>query len=80
MNKRNYNALTISDGACNPRAIVSSMTQALLEMGDSDTPTLCNDPALKLMVHQLAFLLNIPTSEGLDDWMTWRKACGDKDL
>ena len=78
MNKRNYNALAISDGACNPRAIVSSMTQALLEMGDSDTKTLCNDPALKLMVHQLAFLLNIPTSKGLDDWMTWRKACGDK--
>ena len=62
MNKRNYNALAISDGACNPRAIVSSMTQALLEMGDSDTPTLCNDPALKLMVHQLAFLLNIPNN------------------
>lgn len=76
--KRFSNAIAISDGACNPRAIINSMAAAIVEMQGMDTPTTCADPALKLMVHQLAFLLRIPTSEGLDDWVTWRNACEAK--
>ena len=79
MTKRNRDALAISDGACNPVAIVNSMVAAIAEMraqpNFSGLDELCADPALKLMTHQLAFLQGIPTCESLDDWSEWRKAC-----
>ena len=75
MTKRNRDALAISDGACNPRAVINAMRRALDEMGDVDHPTILADPALKLMTHQLAFLQGIPTCESPDDWSDWRKAC-----
>lgn len=75
MGKRHSNALAISDGACNPKAIINSMKAALDELGNVDTQTVLDDPALKLMVHQLAFLQGIPTCEGLDAWNSWRDAC-----
>ena len=79
MTKRNRDALAISDGACNPVAIVNSMVAAIAEMraqpNFSGWDELRDDPALKLMTHQLAFLQGIPTCESLDDWSEWRKAC-----
>ena len=79
MTKRNRDALAISDGACNPVAIVNSMVAAIAEMraqpNFSGWDELRADPALKLMTHQLAFLQGIPTCESLDDWSDWRKAC-----
>ena len=78
MSLRNREAIAISDGACNPRAIVNAMHRAVAEMVDAgitDTDAILADPALKLMTHQLAFLQGIPTCEGLDDWSTWRNAC-----
>ena len=79
MTKRNRDALAISDGACNPVAIVNSMVAAIAEMraqpNFSGWDELRDDPALKLMTHQLAFLQGIPTCESLDDWSDWRKAC-----
>jgi hypothetical protein len=75
--KRHFDAIAISDGACNPRAIINSMARALAdeELVAADTPTVCADPALKLMVHQLAFLMGIPTGEEMQDWADWRDAC-----
>lgn len=77
--KRHRDAIAISDGACNPVAIVNSMAAAIAEMreqpGFSGWDEIHADPALKLMTHQLAFLQGIPTSEGLDAWSSWRKAC-----
>ena len=80
MTKRNRDALAISDGACNPVAIVNSMVAAIAEMraqpNFSGWDELCADPALKLMTHQLAFLQGIQTCESLGDyWSEWRKAC-----
>lgn len=78
MNQRNQDALAISDGACNPRAIIGSMKRAIDELvstGTVGTDDILRDPALKLMTHQLAYLQGIPTSEGMDDWLTWRKQC-----
>lgn len=76
--RRNQEAIAISDGACNPVAIVNAMQRAIQEIrdGGGDHPAILGDPALKLMTHQLAFLQGIPTMEGLDDWQAWRKACG----
>ena len=82
MSKRNQDAMIISDGACNPRAIVSAMQRAVNEMVDAgltDTDTLLADPALKLMTHQLAFLQGIPTAETQEAWVEWRNACNGED-
>lgn len=73
--KRHRDAIAISDGACNPRAIINSMAAAIVETQGMDTPTTCADPALKLMVHQLCFLMGIPTAEVYTDWDCWREAC-----
>jgi len=78
MSKRNENAIIISDGASNPRAILRAMLQAENEItaeGNTSTHMYLTDPALKLMVHQLCFLMNIPTSEDLLEWEEWRRAC-----
>ena len=77
--KRHSNAIAISDGACNPRAIINSMQAAIVEMNGADTPTTLADPALKLMVHQLCFLMGIPTSEPASDWCGWREFCTEKE-
>lgn len=81
LTKRHRDAILCSDGACNPRAIINGMAQALTEMVDGnghylDTPTVCSDPALKLMTHQLCYLLGIPTCESPEAWALWRRACG----
>lgn len=83
LTKRHSDALAISDGACNPRAIINSMARALTEMVDDNgrplnTIAVCADPALKLMAHQLCYLLYIPTTESPSAWDIWRNACGDK--
>jgi hypothetical protein len=79
--KRNNDAIAISDGACNPVAIINAMARAVEEMREvgADHPAILADPALKLMVHQLAFLQGTPTNERFGDWMDWRKACEVKD-
>ncbi len=76
--KRHHDAIAISDGACNPTAIINAMKRAVDEIRESgtyDTESILSDPALKLMTHQLAFLQGIPTSEGLSDWSDWRAVC-----
>lgn len=78
MNQRNQDALAISDGACDPRAIIGAMKRAIDELvseGTVGTDDILRDPALKLMTHQLAYLQGIPTRESMDDWLTWRKQC-----
>ena len=80
MRKRNSDAIAISDGASNPRAIINAMKRAideLVEEGTTGTDDILRDPALKLMTHHLAFLQGIPTSETLLEWVAWRDACGD---
>lgn len=70
MAARHKAALDIQRGACNPRAIVISIEAAIHELDAeagspdgrdrrADTPTICNDPALRLMVHQLAHLMKL---------------------
>ena len=58
-----YNqALDIEAGACNPSGIARTLVRAIAEFQASPeyagTDSLRADPALRLMVHQLAFLMN----------------------
>jgi hypothetical protein len=62
MSKRHADALAISAGACNPSGIASSVVDACQEIrGEPDyksrgTIAITSDPAVRLMVYQLAFL------------------------
>lgn len=62
MAKRHRDALAITSGACNPSAICCSLVAAFAEMRENEkagTKQLCDDPAVRLMVHQLAYICNV---------------------
>ena len=54
------NALAIQEGACNPSGITHALLSAIQDLHaiGADTPTICNDPAVRLICHQLAWILN----------------------
>lgn len=66
MPKRYRDALHIQQGACNPSGICGSIREAQREILDERHPDgrlkgtddVRADPAIRLMVHQLAFLTN----------------------
>ena len=60
MAKRHRDALSIQMGACNPSGIAISIVDACREIraepGHTGTAQITNDPAIRLMVHQLAYI------------------------
>lgn len=106
MSKRHKDALDIIDGACNPRAILSALRNAINELDGeawkakhgeaatmalasaiaqrldvipgptrydvwADTPTICNDPAIRLMVFQLAYLTKYDALDAIMGEWAW---------
>lgn len=63
MAKRHKDALGIQMGACNPSGIAHSLVAACSEIrAEPDhrgTDQITSDPAVRLMVHQLAFICGI---------------------
>ncbi len=61
MRNRFENAVFIQQGACNPSGIAHSIVQACQEARKEcgDTAYLTSDPAIRLMVHQLAFICKV---------------------
>jgi hypothetical protein len=59
--KRYADALMIDNGACNPSGIAHAIIEACNEMrseeGFAGTDALRHDPAIRLMVNQLSFLM-----------------------
>ena len=52
----------INPGACNPSGVALSIADACREMRDHknvDTKSICQDPAIRLMVYQLAHLFGV---------------------
>jgi len=52
----------INPGACNPSGVALSVADACREMREhehADTKTICLDPAIRLMVYQLAHLFGV---------------------
>ena len=68
MTKRHNDAIAISDGACNPHAIARSLVRALDECRSAnfDTDATTHDPAIQLIVSQLAYICGI--WNGISDW------------
>jgi hypothetical protein len=58
--KRHRDALAIQDGACNPSGIAHSIVEACREVRDRGG-NVTADPAIRLMVHQLAYICGITT-------------------
>ena len=60
---RHSDALAISAGACNPLAIANSIARGLNEIKDQcggySTNDMTSDPAIRLMVSQLAYITGI---------------------
>jgi hypothetical protein len=78
MAKRHSDAIAIQLGACNPSGIAHSIIAACTEARaeGAGTAALCADPAIRLMVHQLAFLTNVAEiNESLDAYGELTKAC-----
>ena len=59
MTRRHHDALVIQQGACNPSGVARALVQAIDEARAecSDTDSVRRDPAVRLICHQLAFLL-----------------------
>lgn len=79
--KRYSDALHISDGACNLSGIAYSLIEACREIrANPEGGTVQSDPAIALMVSQMAYLVGI--WDGVSDWQntSWtfelaREAC-----
>jgi hypothetical protein len=60
MPKRHVDAIAIQLGACNPSGIALSIVDACREIrsepNHTGTKQITSDPAVRLMVHQLAFI------------------------
>lgn len=58
--KRNDYAVIATQGACNPHPLIRGLHEGLEELKaerpDADHPTIFADPALRLIVYQLAYL------------------------
>jgi hypothetical protein len=79
MNKRFRDALAIQEGACNPSGIAHSIAEACREIretpGFSGTAQITSDPAIRLMIHQLAFICGVHELESLDAYGKAVNAC-----
>lgn len=64
MGKRHKDALAIQEGACNPSGIAAAIFEACRE-ARAENATAHMDAAVRLMVHQLAFICGI--TSGVED-------------
>jgi hypothetical protein len=72
----------INPGACNPSGVALSIADACREMGEHDkvdTKHICHDPAIRLMVYQLAHLFGVAGDQyDLVHYMTDEAACKER--
>lgn len=69
---RNSDAVSIQNGACNPSGICHSILNACDELREKKygTKDITEDPAVRLMVHQLAFICKVGEIDHLPDKYT----------
>ncbi len=72
--KRHQDALAIQQGACNPSGIARALVAACDEARSAGVAP-SEDPAVKLIVHQMAFIVGVPTCEDGLGYAAWTKAC-----
>jgi len=78
MAKRHQDALAIQCGACNPSGIALAIVDACRE-ARAERKDATQDAAVRLMVHQLAFLCNVrQIEEGCDTYDTLTRECRER--
>lgn len=78
MSNRFRDALDIQNfGACNPAGISKTLHDACCECLHEGVSQR-EDPAVYLIVHQLAHLVGLPTSEDHWNWAARMKECEEK--
>jgi hypothetical protein len=78
--KRFSDALVIdTPGACNPSGIALSIVEACKECRSEGygTAQICNDPAIRLMVHQLSSITDV-LSLTFETYEQIKRACHDR--
>lgn len=79
MTNRYENALFIDAGACNPVGIAGTLHETLLEIvrspGYTGTRQQCEDPAVRLIVQQLAFICGMGDGSMSENYTAAREAC-----
>ena len=78
MSHRHSAALAIQEGACNPSGIAHAIINACREIREeptfAGTTSIKNDPAVRLMVHQLAYICGVTTgAEPMARGDTWEQ-------
>jgi len=72
----------INPGACNPSGVALSVADACREMREhehADTKTICLDPAIRLMVYQLAHLFGVAGAQyDLVHYINDKAACKER--
>lgn len=77
MNRYN-DALMIQESACNPKGIANTFLERAREI-EGGTDDIKNDPALRLIVHQLAFLMGVyQIDNDLTTYGELRQICQDR--
>ena len=75
MANRFQNALMIQEGACNPSGIANALKEACREC-IAEGVSQREDPAVRLIVHQLAFLCNVyEIDHTLNEYAKLRTRC-----
>ena len=78
MNKRNKDVIAIQQGACNPSGVARALVRAIDEAREEKLVPR-NDPACRLICHQLAFLMGVGhIDNGMDDYGALIRACEEK--
>jgi hypothetical protein len=70
----------VNPGACNPSGIALSIAEACREIREHEnreTKALCQDPAIRLMVYQLASICDV-ASYALERYIADEAACKDR--
>jgi len=68
-------ALAIDEGASNPIPISTAIADACREVNDERGGNSHHDPAVRIMVHQLAHITGVGTTIGLTEYMKLKDRC-----
>jgi hypothetical protein len=83
MAKRHRDALAIQEGACNPSGIAHSIVTACQEIraepNHTGTAQITSDPAVRLMIHQLAFICRANDDQIGEDYHHLTTVCENAD-
>jgi hypothetical protein len=82
MINRYAQALFISEGACNPIAIANQIVESIKEVREEPdfkgTASINEDPAIRLMVHQLAYITGMNDGAWSDNYNAAFLVCREK--